>query len=43
MSEERKDNNVDLNHSEQLIDGVVIMEKFITDENRVTRKNATQF
>ena len=36
MSEERKDNNVDLNHSEQLINGVVIMEKFITDENRVT-------
>ena len=36
MSAEQKDQNVDINHSEKLINGAIVMEKFITNENRVT-------
>ena len=37
MSAEQKDQNVDINHSEKLINGAIVMEKFITNENRVTQ------
>lgn len=37
MSAEQKDQNVDVNHSEKLINGAIVMEKFITHPNRVTQ------
>ena len=37
MSAEQKDQNVDINHSEKLINGAIVMEKFITHPNRVTQ------
>ena len=37
MSAEQKDQNVDVNHSEKLINGAIVMEKFITHNNRVTQ------
>ena len=37
MSAEQKDQNVDVNHSEKLINGAIVMEKFITHPNRVTK------
>lgn len=37
MSAEQKDQNVDVNHSEKLINGAIVMEKFITHHNRVTQ------
>lgn len=35
LSQEQKDQNIDVNHSQQLIKGATIIEKFITDEKRV--------
>lgn len=37
MSAEQKDQNVDVNHSEKLINGAIVMEKFIKHPNRVTQ------
>lgn len=37
MSAEQKDQNIDVNHSEKLINGAIVMEKFITHHNRVTQ------
>lgn len=36
MSAENKTNNVDVQHSEKLISGITVFEKFITDENRAS-------
>lgn len=35
LSQEQKDQNIDVNHSQQLIKGATIIEKFVTDEKRV--------
>lgn len=35
LSSEQKDQNIDVNHNQELIKGATIIEKFITDENRV--------